>query len=154
MKLSSVVVFAVTFGAFLVSGFFFRLDRGYYDALVKPALAPPGYVIGIVWTLLFTCIALSVALLDAEVGIANIGPWLGAALVANWFFNQAYSYIQFTRKEWLFAAFDSGVLTLTGILFIVLASRVDRTSAWLFVPYTLWTAFATYLSYAFWALNR
>ena len=154
MKVSTIVVFVVTYGAFLLSGFLFRIDLPYYNALAKPALAPPGYVIGIVWTILFTLISLSVALLDAKVGIANIGLWLAVALVGNWFFNQAYSYIQFVRKDWLLAAFDSGILTLTGIVFIALAWKVNRTSAWLFVPYTLWTAFATYLSAAFWALNR
>ena len=154
MKVSPVVVFIVTYGAFLVSGFLFRIDLPYYNALAKPALTPPGYVIGIVWAVLFGLISLSVALLDAKVGIANIGWWLGGILLANWFFNQAYSYIQFVRKDWLFAAFDSGLLTITGIVFILLAWKVNRTSAWLFVPYTMWTAFATWLSYAFWALNR
>ncbi len=154
MKLSSVVVFVVTYGAFLISGLLFRLDLPYYDSLAKPALTPPGYVIGIVWAVLFALISLAVALIDAKVGIANIGWWLGAALLANWFFNQAYSYIQFVRKDWLLAAFDSGILAVTGVIFIALAWKVSRTSAWLFVPYTLWTAFATYLSAAVWALNR
>lgn len=154
MKLSSVIVFVGTYAAFLVSGFLFRIDLAYYNALEKPSFTPPGSVIGLVWAFLFACISLSLALLDARVGIANVGWAIAGLVVANWFFNQAYSYIQFVRKDWLFAAFDAGLIAVTAIAFIVLVWRVSRPSAWLFVPYAAWSAFATYLSYAIWALNR
>jgi tryptophan-rich sensory protein len=154
MKLEPVLAFVVTYGAFLVSGFLFRLDFVYYNALVKPSYTPPGAVIGLVWAFLFACISLAVALLVAQVGLPNVSGWLWAALAANWFFNQAYSYIQFVRKEWLFAAFDSGLVALTAVVFIILVWNVSRPSAWLFAPYAAWASFATYLSYAVWGLNR
>lgn len=154
MKLSSVIVFVATYAAFLISGLFFRIDLTYYNALEKPSFTPPGSVIGLVWAFLFACISLSLALLDARVGIANVGWVVAGVVVANWFFNQAYSYIQFVRKDWLFAAFDAGLIAVTAVAFIVLVWRVSRPSAWLFVPYAVWSTFATYLSYAIWALNR
>jgi tryptophan-rich sensory protein len=58
------------------------------------------------------------------------------------------------RKDWLLSTFDSGLVALTAIAFIVLVWKVSRPSAWLFVPYAAWSSFATYLSYAVWALNR
>lgn len=154
MKLSSVAVFVGTYAVFLVSGYLFRIDLVYYDALIKPAFTPPGAVIGIVWAVLFAMIALALAVLDSKIGIANVPPAIAAVVVANWFFNQAYSYIQFVRKEWLFAAFDSGLVALTACAFVFLAWKTSRAAAWLFVPYALWASFATYLSYAVWALNR
>lgn len=154
MKLEPVVAFVATYALFLISGFLFRLDLVYYNALAKPSFTPPGAVIGLVWAFLFACISLSVAMLIDKVGLGGVGAWLWVALASNWFLNQAYSYFQFERKDWLLAAFDSGLLTLTGIAVIALAWNVNRSSAWLFVPYTAWTAFATYLSYAVWALNR
>lgn len=154
MKVSPILVFVVTYALFLISGFVFKLDLAYYNALAKPSFTPPGSVIGTVWAFLFACISLAVALLVSRVGIAEVGTWLWVVLAANWFFNQAYSYIQFVRKEWLLAAFDSGLVALTAFVFIALAWRVSRASALLFVPYALWASFATYLSYAIWALNR
>jgi tryptophan-rich sensory protein len=154
MRVEAVLAFVATFGLFLVSGFLFRLDLVYYNALAKPAYTPPGAVIGLVWALLFACISLAVALLVAQLGLPKVSGWLWAALAANWFFNQAYSYIQFVRKDWLLAAFDSGFVALTAVAFIILVWNVSRPSAWLFVPYAAWASFATYLSYAVWALNR
>jgi translocator protein len=154
VSLTWILVFVVTYALFLVSGFLFRLDLVYYDALTKPSYTPPGSFIGVVWAVLFACISLAVTLLVARVGLSGVGTWSWVALVANWFFNQAYSYIQFVRKEWLPAAFDSALVALTAIVFIVLVWPVDTASALLFVPYALWASFATYLSYAIWALNR
>ena len=145
VKASPIIVFVVTYALFLVSGFLFRIDFAYYDALAKPSFTPPGSAIGLVWAVLFACISLAVALLDAKIGIANVGWLVGGALVANWFFNQAYSYIQFTRKEWLFATFDSALVALTAIAFIALVWRLSRPAALLFVPYAAWATFATYL---------
>lgn len=153
MKLAPIAAFVATYLLFLLSGFVFRIDLVYYNALVKPSFTPPGSVIGIVWAVLFACISLAVALLVSKAGVAGVGLWLWAALGANWFFNQAYSYIQFVRKDWLFATFDAALVALTAFVLIALLWRVSRPSAWLLVPYAAWASFATYLSYAIWALN-
>jgi len=154
VKLSPIIVFVATYALFLVSGFLFRLDRGWYDALVKPSWTPPGAVIGVVWAALFFCIALSLALLDSRVGILSLGPWLAAAIVANWLTNQAYTYFQFTRHDWFGAGIDSGLVALTAFAVAALAWRISKPAALLFVPYGLWASFATYLSFLIWSLNR
>ncbi len=154
MKLTPILVFVATYALFLVSGFLTRLDRAWYDALVKPSWTPPGGVIGIVWAVLFACIAASLALLDAKVGILALGPWLTAAVVVNWLANQAYSYIQFTRQDWFAAGIDSAVIALTAFAVVALAWRISKPAALLYVPYALWSSFATYLSFLIWSLNR
>jgi tryptophan-rich sensory protein len=147
-------VFVATYAAFLVSGFLFRLDRGWYDALAKPTWTPPGGVIGLVWAVLFFCIALSYALLDAKVGIANVGAALMAAIAVNWLSNQMYTYWQFTRHDWTAAGIDSAVVAISAFVVAALAWRVSKTAAALLVPYGLWATFATYLSFLIGSMNR
>jgi benzodiazapine receptor len=154
MRSEPILVFAVTYAIFLVSGFLFRLDRGWYDALQKPSWTPPGSTIGIVWSVLFFCIALSLALLDWKVGILALGPWLTTAIVANWLTNQAYTYFQFTRHDWFGAGIDSALVAVTAFVVVALAWRISKPAALLFVPYGLWATFATYLSFLIWSLNR
>jgi benzodiazapine receptor len=154
VKPSPVIVFVATYALFLVSGFLFRLDRTWYDALVKPSWTPSGGTIGIVWSVLFLCIALSLALLDAKVGILALGPWLTAAVLGNWLTNQAYTYFQFTRHDWFGAGIDSALVALTAFAVAALAWRISRPASLLFVPYALWASFATYLSFLIWSLNR
>lgn len=154
MKRSSIAVFVGTYALFLVSGLLFHLDRAWYDALVKPSWTPSGGTIGLIWSVLFFCIALSLALLDAKVGIRTIGPWLTAAIVANWLTNQAYSYFQFTRQDWFAGGIDAGLVALTAFAVVALAWRISKPAALLYVPYALWASFATYLSFLIWSLNR
>jgi translocator protein len=154
VKLSSVAVFLGAYAVFLIAGFAFRIDRQWYDALVKPSWTPSGAMIGVIWTVLFACIALSLALLDREVGILNVGVWLLAAIVANWFFNQAFSFFQVAQKDWLLAGVDAALVALTSFAVAALAWRINRASALLYVPYALWSTFATYLSFLIWSLNR
>ena len=154
MKLSPFLVFVATYALFLVSGLFSRLDRAWYDALAKPAWTPPGGTIGIIWSVLFFCIALSLALLDWKVGIANLGWALTAAIAVNWLSNQAYTYFQFTRQDWFGAGIDAAVVAVSAFAVAALAWRLSKTSALLYVPYALWSTFATYLSFLIWSMNR
>jgi benzodiazapine receptor len=154
VKLSPVIVFVATYALFLVSGFLFRLDRGWYDSLTKPSWTPSGGLIGIVWSVLFFCIALSLALLDWKVGIANLGAMLSAAIAVNWLTNQAYTFFQFTRHDWFGAGIDSALVALTAFAVAALAWRISKPASLLFVPYALWASFATYLSFLIWSLNR
>lgn len=154
MKLRPIVVFVATYALFLVSSFLFRLDRVWYDALVKPSWTPSGGTIGAVWAVLFACIALSLALLDAKVGVLTLGPWLTAAIVANWITNQAYTYFQFTRQDWFAAGIDSALIAITAFAVVALAWKLSKRAALLYVPYALWASFATYLSFLIWSLNR
>jgi translocator protein len=46
------------------------------------------------------------------------------------------------------------VLLLIAVLaFIAQAFSRDRVAAWLFVPYAVWVAFATLLTFTIWRLN-
>jgi benzodiazapine receptor len=154
MRFTPVIVFVATYALFLVSGFLFRLDRAWYDSLVKPSWTPPGSLIGTVWAVLFFCIALSLALLDWKVGILALGPWLSAAIVVNWLANQAYTYFQFTRHDWFAAGIDSAFIAITAFAVVALAWRISKPAALLYVPYGLWATFATYLSFLISSLNR
>ena len=44
-------------------------------------------------------------------------------------------------------------LLVTTLAFVVTSWRRDHISAWLFVPYAAWVAFASLLNSAIWALN-
>ncbi len=154
MGIAAIVVFVVAYILYLASSAIWRIDRAYYDSLVKPSWTPPGWAIGIVWFVLFACVSASLALLQARVGLLRVGPALLVAIVVNWLANQAYAYLQFSRKDWLTAAWDSALICLTAIVWVVLAWPLSVAASLLIVPYVAWTAFATYLSWLIWSLNR
>lgn len=125
----------------------------WYSQLVKPFWAPPGWLFGPVWTVLYAVIAVSygyVALLFLR-GRVPFAVFLPFAL--NLGFNLAFTPIQFGLRNNLLAAAD--ILLVLGTL--VWALTVIRPRApWVCyanVPHLLWVAFATALQLTITWLN-
>lgn len=151
MKKSSIAVFLIIYALFYVSSILFPIDRSWYDALNKPSWTPSGQTIGIIWAVLFALISLSATLIYNKYGFKPVRFW--GLFAINYVFNQAFSYFQFTQKDLFAATIDAFLIALTTLLLIIVASRLNKVSAWLLVPYFLWSSFATFLSWTIYTLN-
>lgn len=128
----------------------FRSD--WYDGLRKPKWQPSGSVIGSVWTVLYATIATAGAMLWLR------RPWrsrlLPALFVTQWVLNAAWTPL-FTRARRLdLATTDCAALAATNAALVAVSWPVSRPAAVLLIPYTAWSAFATYLSWTIQRLNR
>lgn len=114
----------------------------WYPSLVKPLLTPPNAVFPIAWSLLYICMGLSLGRLIAQGRHRGlIGLWVLQLAV-----NFLWSILFFQLRSPLAGFVNILVLNVVVGIYIVAASRKDRTAAWLFVPYFLWILFATYLN--------
>lgn len=153
IKPSSILVFFATYALFSVAGFLFPIDQRWYEALSKPGWTPPGSTIGLVWAVLFGLISLSVAALYQTGALRGENWALVTILVVNYLLNQGFSYIQFVRKDLLLATIDAALVALTALALVVLSWRHSRLASIAFVPYVLWSTFATFLSWTVYRLN-
>ncbi|MFV8521048.1 TspO/MBR family protein [Bacillus sp. SBS7] len=151
MKKSSIIVFLLTYGLFYVSSIFFPIDRMWYDALEKSSWTPSGMTIGIVWAVLYGLIALSVAIIYNKYGCKPKKFWF--VFLLNYMCNQAFSYFQFSQKNLFLATVDCLLVAITTLLLIAVSSKLSKVSTWLLIPYFLWSAFATYLSWTIYSIN-
>ncbi|MFW6385337.1 MAG: TspO/MBR family protein [Halodesulfurarchaeum sp.] len=124
----------------------------WYVTLQQPALTPPNWVFGPVWTVLYAMMGVSLALVwrERESRTATFGIGLFALQLA---LNASWSLVFFGDRNPLGGLFVIVPLIVAIVLTIVAFARVDRRAAWLLVPYLLWTSFATYLNYGIWRLN-
>jgi tryptophan-rich sensory protein len=121
----------------------------WYAQLAKPSFNPPGWVFGPVWTVLYVLIA-----------IAGWRTWergTAAPMMLWW----AQLALNFAWSPVFFAAHRIGIALLIVLLllgtvgaFITLSWRQDRLTAWLFVPYAAWVAFASVLNASIYWLNQ
>lgn len=129
-----------------------RHAREFYAGLVKPRWAPPGWLFGPVWTVLYLLMGVAAWLVWRAAGWAGATAalWL---FVTQLVFNASWSWVFFAWRRGAMA-FATIVLLLGLIAATILAfARVHVLAAALLVPYLGWVAFATALTYAIWRAN-
>jgi len=125
---------------------------GWYRTLRRPAFAPPNWVFGPVWTLLYVLMA--IAAWQVWQSAPSAMRMCGLALfLVQLALNFAWSWI-FFRQHDLGAALAEVVLlwVMIGATTLVFG-RVTPVAAWLMAPYWAWVSFATVLNAAYWRLN-
>jgi tryptophan-rich sensory protein len=126
----------------------------WYGTLERPAIAPPNWVFGPVWTTLFALMGVAAWLVWRRAETDPRAVRLAAAVFAVHFaFNLGWSAVFFGLRE-----IGWGLLVIACLWGLIIATmwsfnRVDRRAAALLVPYLLWVSFATFLNYQFWVLN-
>ena len=127
------------------------LKSRWYRQLKKPPWQPPGPVFGPAWTVLYALIAASMLIVrngDGE-GQRPLFVLFGTNLALN----VAWTLIFFRGRSPLAAGVEIVILEGTTVALIVRAWPVSRLASLLLVPYALWVAFATALTWAIWARN-
>jgi translocator protein len=126
--------------------------RDFYAQLQKPAWAPPAWVFGPVWTLLYMCMAVSAWLVWRERSWARARGSLGL-FVAQLVVNALWSWLFFAWHRGGPAFADVLLLFTLIVCTIVAFSRIRKLAAWLLAPYLAWVCFASVLNYVVWQLN-
>ena len=126
----------------------------WYGQLAKPFFAPPAWVFGPVWTVLYVVIAISFGfvLLQALKRRLPFAVLLPFAL--NLLFNAAYTPIQFGLRNNLLASSDIVLVLGTLIWAMHVIWHRARWVALSNIPYLLWVGFATVLQLSITWLNR
>ncbi len=140
----------VTFIAALIGS---RFQPGeWYIGLTKPALTPPAWVFGPVWTLLYAMMAVVAWLVWRRYGftdaIVPLGLFLGQLAL-----NCLWSYLFFGLQRPELAFLDIIALWLAILATFVAFWHCHQLAGLLLLPYLLWVSFATYLNFQFWQLN-
>ncbi|MBR6044657.1 MAG: tryptophan-rich sensory protein [Ruminococcus sp.] len=152
-KLTDLLIFIVSAelaGAFsaLISGGQFS---EYYNTLVKPPIAPPGWVFPVTWVILYALMgtaAYIVSLSDSMLRPLALKLY-GAQLAVN----VIWSPIFFGSRSFAGAAVTAVLLLILVTAMELVFFRISENAAFIALPYLIWTAYAAYLSFGFLVLN-
>jgi translocator protein len=142
----------VAFVAAAIGGLASVSAGSFYQALVRPSWAPPGWLFGPVWSVLYVLMGISAWLVWRVRGFAGakgalllFGVQLGVNALWSWLF--------FVWRQGALAFAEVLLLWLLILATVVLFGRTSRLAAALLVPYLAWVSFASVLTLAIWRLN-
>lgn len=131
-----------------LSGWLSREGIDIYEATVnKPVFTPPGWVFPVVWSVLFALMGISAARIYFSEPSRNRNWGLNLFLIqlaVNFF----WPLIFFNLQAFGIAFVWLILLWVLVAVVIRLFWKVDRTAAWLLVPYIVWLTFAVGLNVA------
>jgi tryptophan-rich sensory protein len=126
----------------------------WYATLSKPAWAPPNWLFGPVWTILYILMGIALYLVWREglnrkdVRFAIL--IFGAQLVLN----LLWSIVFFSYHALLGSFFLIMLLWLAILANIIAFSIISKPAGLLLVPYIVWVSIASYLNYSVYILNH
>lgn len=142
----------LTFSAAAVGGFASANAGAFYQQLIRPEWAPPGWLFAPVWSVLYLLMGVAVWLVWRVQGFRQ-----AVTALALYMFQLAANALW----TWMFFAWHLGALAFIDILLLwglILATiisfwRVQPLAGALLLPYLAWVTFASALSFSIWKLN-
>ena len=142
----------LTFAVAAIGAFASTDASAFYSKLTRPSWAPPGWLFGPVWSVLYALMAASAWLVWRARGFTGARIAL-ALFIAQLAANALWS--------WLFFVWHQGGLAFAEVLLLwcVIAAtvvsfwRISTIAALLLAPYLAWVTFASALTFTVWKLN-
>lgn len=126
----------------------------WYSKLIKPTWAPPSFLFGPVWSVLYILIMISFGTVFYKVFHKELPLIIALPFVLNLFFNFIFSPIQFNLQNNYLAALDIALVLITLIWSMISIYPYIKWVALINIPYLLWVCFATVLQFTVTYLNR
>ena len=117
----------------------------WYQELLKPSWAPPSWLFGPVWSVLYLIIGITYGTVFYKVATKQLPAIIALPFVLNLIFNFAFTPIQFGLRNNALATVDI-LLTLITLIWVIIAIYPHiRWIALANIPYLLWVLFASAL---------
>ena len=148
---SFILFFLITFSASFIGGLStITYKEPWYSQLIKSSFNPPDWLFAPVWTTLYLMMTLAVWFFwhSKKRDMNTIYIYLIHIL-----FNTTWSVVFFVFHNIFLALINLMILVFLIIIIILRFKRVNYVSAYLMIPYLLWSCYALFLNFNLLILN-
>lgn len=125
----------------------------WYEELIKPSWAPPIWLFGNVWSVLYILIFISFGAVFYQALNGKLSWVVVLPFILNIFFNIIFSPIQFGLRNNLLAAIDITLILATIIWAMIAIWPYMKWVSLMQIPYFIWVCIATTLQFSITYLN-
>jgi benzodiazapine receptor len=125
----------------------------FYGQLSQPVWAPPAWLFGPMWSVLYLLMTVAAWLVWREHGFSGAGVALGLFLV-QLAANALWSWLFFALHRGALSTAEIGLLWVLILATIVAFWPLHQLAALLLVPYLAWVTVASALTLSLWRANR
>ena len=148
--MKNIIFFILLLIPWSLSSFLFPIDSTFYESLNLPFFAPPGFLFGIVWSIIYILITITTYTIYKN-KLAN--RQYNISLIINYITNQLYTFFFFTLKSPFLGFVDCLFVFITSLNLYLETKKLNDKIAKLLIPYLLWNGFATILSLSIYLMN-
>ena len=149
--LSFVLFLIITYSASFIGGMAtISFKEPWYSELIKSNFNPPDWIFAPVWTMLYFLMTLAIWFFwhSKKRDMNTVYIYFIHIL-----FNTTWSVVFFAYHNILLALINLMILLGLIIILILRFMRVNKTSAYLMIPYLLWSLYALFLNFNLFLLN-
>lgn len=151
LKLSLCILSTLLIGG--ISGFATATSiNGWYVTINKPSFNPPNYLFGPVWTSLYILMGISLYMI-LQSDSNELRKKAVTIFSIQLFLNFCWSFIFFNFQNLGFAFVEIILMWISILTMIIVFYKINKTAAFLQIPYLLWVSFASILNGSIWYLN-
>lgn len=134
-----------------IAGFLTKEGTKAFKYMAKPKLTPPAAIFPIAWSILYLLMGIGISRIEL---LTQNTQKAQTVYMIQLGMNFLWSIFFFNMQAYGFAFLWLVILLALIIVMVVLFYSKDKTAAILQLPYLFWVAFAGYLNYGVWMLNK
>lgn len=151
---SFIILMAIPIGGGIIVGTITKGSRPIYESLIKGPFFPPPWIFGVAWTVLYILMGFAsyrafMRLKEDKKSYFELSPYF-IQLILNFL----WPILFFNFRLYGLAAIEIIILLMFIVITTIKFFKIDKFSGILFVPYLIWTLYATYLNIVIWILNE
>ncbi|WP_032121393.1 TspO/MBR family protein [Clostridium amazonitimonense] len=149
-----IISLLISLGLGTVVGMFTSNSSKIYGELIKPKFSPPGFIFSIVWTVLYVLMGIAAyrIYLYGKDGVPVKRALLAYAI--QLVLNFLWPFIFFNCRLYGLAFIELCILWIAIVITTIRFYKIDKTAAYLMIPYIIWVTFAGVLNFFIWKLNE
>lgn len=144
--------FIIILSPWFLSSLLFKSDNIFYKSLEKPFFAPTPIIFPIVWTILYTLIAISIYKIYSNFDYKKTKSYT-KSLIINYFFNQTFTFFFFTLKSPFLGFIDAILVFISSLFLYYETNELNKSASKYLIPYIIWNLFAVILSTSIFFMN-